>query len=130
VPGMSDLQRTIARLAEDFAASIIKALGAASLTELTTLGAAPARSAPRAAPKAAPPRGVKKAGRRSGKDLQGTIDAIVATLKTNAKGMRSEQLQRTLGLAKADLVRPIKEALEAKTIKKSGQKRATTYFAV
>lgn len=126
---MSDLQRTIARLAEDFAASIIKALGAASLTELTTLGGAPARAALAAAPTTTSKRRAKKGARRSPKDLQGTIDAIVAALKGNPRGMRSEQLQGALGLAKVDLVRPIKAALEAKTIRKSGQKRATTYFA-
>jgi hypothetical protein len=138
---MSQLRRAISDLAEQFAASVLKALHGASLQDLVGLsggGDAPRRGPGRprktetaaAAPSGATRlRRVKKGGRRSAKDLQGTIDAIVATLGKSKEGMRSEQIQKALGLTKKDVTRPLQLALSKKSIKKKGQKRATTYFA-
>jgi len=44
-------------------------------------------------------------------------------------GLRSEQLQKALKLTKQEIVGPIAAALAAKKIVKTGEKRATTYFA-
>ena len=44
--------------------------------------------------------------------------------------MTSEELQKALSIDKKVLVRPIAEALAEKTLRKTGQKRATRYFAV
>jgi hypothetical protein len=49
-------------------------------------------------------------------------------LKDAKDGMRSEELQKVLSIEKNAIVRPIIEALEAKKIRKTGQKRAITYF--
>lgn len=134
---MSQLRRTIADLAEAFASSVLKALHGASLNDLASLSGG--SGAPRRGPgrprkeesAAAGPklRRVKKGGRRSAKDLQGTIDAIVSVLGKSKEGMRSEQIQKALSLSKKDVTRPLQIALAKKSIRKKGQKRATTYFA-
>jgi len=136
---MSDLHRTIARLAEDFAANVLTALSTASLSDIATIaGSAPARATPRASTVAAnvpsndrAPRArrVKKRSRRSAKDLQGTVDAIVAALKKSIEGMRSEQIQRALGLSKNDVTQSLEAAIANRAVKKKGQRRGTTYFA-
>ena len=50
-------------------------------------------------------------------------------LKETKGGMRSEELQKALGLDKKTITRPLTMALAEKMIRKSGQKRSTTYFA-
>lgn len=133
---MADLHTTISRLAETFARDILAAIKSASLEDISALSGGGARGGrPRAAAPAAAPAQEKrggrrgKRGRRSSADLQGTIDAIVKALSKASEGLRSEQLQKTLGLAKKDVVRPLQLALQQKAIKKKGQKRGTTYFA-
>ncbi len=44
-------------------------------------------------------------------------------------GLRSEQLQKALGLDKKEITGPLNEALASKKIRKTGQRRSTTYFA-
>jgi hypothetical protein len=57
------------------------------------------------------------------------IERIVALLKANPAGLRAEQIREQLGLQAKELPRPLKEALDSGRLSKSGQKRATTYFA-
>ncbi|MGZ3419310.1 MAG: hypothetical protein ACXVEE_15665 [Polyangiales bacterium] len=137
------LKNTISRLAESLASEILAALRTASLDDLTALagggggGAAagarrrpgrPAKAA--AAPAAATkvPR-VKKGGRRSAGDIEKVAAAIVGAVKGAKAGLRSEQIQKALGLSKKDTQRPIAWALEKKLLRKTGEKRGTTYFA-
>ncbi|MDB4946848.1 MAG: hypothetical protein JWP97_6382 [Labilithrix sp.] len=68
-------------------------------------------------------------GRRSAGDISQMIDSIVSALAKSAAGLRAEQIRETLGVEAKELPRPLAEALEAGRITKSGQKRATTYFA-
>lgn len=146
---MSSLQQTIARLAEEFAANVLKAISSSSLSEITALGAAspgrsgttPSRStgapsrrgraaaasAPAASP-AGPWRRVRKHGRRGSEDLEAVIARVVATLKAGG-AMSSEQLQRALRLTKKDIARPIVLAVKRGTISKQGNKRGTRYTA-
>lgn len=42
--------------------------------------------------------------------------------------MRSEDIQKALGLSKKDVTRPLQLAIATKAIKKKGVKRATRYF--
>jgi hypothetical protein len=139
------LKNTISRLAETFASEILAALRTASLDDLTALaggggggGAAaagrrrPGRPAKAAAAPAAAgskvPR-VKKGGRRSAGDIEKVATAIVGAVKGAKAGLRSEQIQKALGLSKKDTQRPIAWALEKKLLRKTGEKRGTTYFA-
>jgi hypothetical protein len=139
----NNLQSSIQKLASDFAEGVLAAIRNASLEEI--IGAngaspahrgAPARRAPAAKAAAAPSPAAKRGskatralGRRSPQELESTIGKIVAALKGKKDGLRSEQLQKQLGLAKNEIVRPIQKALDDKKIMKMGQKRSTTYFA-
>src|SRR5688572_15543057 len=117
---MMQLRSSIEKLAQDFASSVLGALKGATLADITDLtgGGAPRRGPGRpprsGASKAAAPaaagsrlRRVKKGGRRSASDLQTTVNAIVSVLKTSSAGLRSEQLQKKLGLSKKDVTRPL-----------------------
>jgi hypothetical protein len=66
--------------------------------------------------------------RRSAGDIAHVVDRIVALLKQTPGGLREEQIRDKLGLVSKELPRPLKEALDAGRIAKSGQKRSTTYF--
>jgi hypothetical protein len=43
--------------------------------------------------------------------------------------MRSEEIQKSLGLDKRELPRVLRTGLEKKVLRSKGQKRATRYFA-
>lgn len=57
------------------------------------------------------------------------IESIVDVLAKNSSGMRAEQIRESLGVEAKELPRPLAEAISSGRITKSGQKRATTYFA-
>ena len=57
------------------------------------------------------------------------VEAIVGALAKSSTGMRSEQLRAALGVQSKELPRPLAEALSSGRVTKTGQKRATTYFA-
>ena len=57
------------------------------------------------------------------------LDTILAVLKTNKAGLRSEQLREQLKMDKKEMPRVLKAGLDKKVLKSKGQKRATTYTA-
>jgi hypothetical protein len=57
------------------------------------------------------------------------IDRIHSLLQGNSGGMRAEQIREALNVEAKELPRPLADALAAGRITKTGQKRATTYFA-
>lgn len=140
VPFMSALQRAIADLAQNFAAQVVKAIGTASLQDIAALtggAAAPsrARTAPAAAPaapaKAAPAAASRRGGsrrRRTADDLAALGGRIVDLLKTNSGGMRAEAIRDQLNVPRKELPRVFAQLVSSGAVKKSGQKRATTYF--
>jgi len=134
------LRNTIHQMASQFAAGVLEVIRGASLDEiLAEAGSAgatrrpgrPAASIAVVAP-AAGGRGARRKGgrlaRRSADDIAGVVGRIVSLLASKPKGLRAEQIRDELGLEAKELPRPIAEALAAKRIGKSGQKRATTYF--
>jgi len=141
---MSALQRTIADLAQQFAAQMVKAIGTASLQDIAALtgGGLPARTrvapAPAAAPAAAPARGGSRTAsrrrppagrrRRTAADLAELGGRIVDLLKSNAAGMRAEAIRDALGVPRKELPRVFSQLVASGAVKKEGQKRATTYF--
>jgi hypothetical protein len=143
VPAMSNLKSTIDQLAQSFAAGILEAIRGASLQELLVegghgvaakrgRGSVPTKTVTtHTTPTAsASPRASKgRLARRSADDVAKVVDLVVDALKKSGAGMRSEELQKALKLSKKEIVRPITQALAARKIKKTGQKRATTYFA-
>jgi len=147
---MSNLRSTIEALASQFASSVLGALRSASIDELVNVAGAgggggavrrgPGR--PRAAAAAtavaveaesASPRGRRgrggRLGRRSADDISAMIESIVGALQKAGSGQRAEQIRETLGVEAKELPRPLAEAISTGRITKTGQKRATTYFA-
>lgn len=135
---MSNLKSTIEGLASQFAISVIEALRGASIDELyavTSGGGGARRGRPRA--DGASPRKVApvargrggRLGRRSAAQIGKMIDSIVEVVAKSTAGLRAEQIREQLGVESKELPRPLAEALASGRITKSGQKRATTYFA-
>jgi hypothetical protein len=143
---MSNLRNTIESLATQFASSVLDALRSASIDELADVagrGAAGRRGPgrPRAESSegaaAAPRSGARGAargrggrlGRRTQNDITRMVESIVDVLAKNASGLRSEQIREALNVEAKELPRPLAEALSSGRVTKTGQKRATTYFA-
>lgn len=145
---MSTLRHQLDELASTFANGVLQAIRGASIEELVAEsrggGAAVKRgpgrpaaavatsaAAPAAAPAAA--RGGRRRGgrlaRRSADDIASVIDRIVDAVKQSTRGLRAEEIRSRLDLLPKEMPRPLKEALESGRLEKSGEKRATTYFA-
>jgi hypothetical protein len=134
------LRGTISQLASEFAAGILGAIRGSSLEAILgeTAGAARRRPGrPRKNPldgaespvAETPRRGRGGRLRRSAKALSRVVDQIASLLASHTKGLRAEQIRADLRLSAKELPRPIALALEGKRITKTGEKRATTYFA-
>jgi hypothetical protein len=119
---MSTLHATLESLAKKFAADIVKALRSLSLDDLL----AESRSAAPRASANAKSAGVKRT-RASGSAT--TVDAIVSELKKHKAGLRAEHLRKALGASKPAFNYYAAKAISEKKIRKTGKKRATTYFA-
>lgn len=142
---MSKLRSTIEALASQFAASVLEALRSASIDELVDVAGSGARRGPgrpRSADRdgadrtaAAAPRRSERAGRggrlgrRTAGDISRMVASIVGALQKSDGGMRAEQIREVLHVEAKELPRPLAEAIASGQITKSGQKRATTYFA-
>lgn len=140
---MSKLLRdTITQLAESFVSGVLSAVRSVSLEDLASEtdragGARRGRPAGRtAAPAsvAATPKASRRGRggrlrRRSPDDIAQVIEQVVGLLRGNSAGLRAEEIRAKLGLSAAELPRPISEALAARQISKTGEKRATRYFA-
>lgn len=135
---MTSLKTTIEQLAKSFADGVLTAIRTASLEDiLAESGRGGSRAAVAAmgarAPAAKAPAAKKGKGgrlaRRSPEQLAQVVTAIVSALEKAKSGLRSEELQRTLGLSKKEITGPINEALAGKKIRKTGERRSTTYFA-
>ena len=148
VPRMPTLQTQIQELASSFATAVLAALRDASIEDLLSDNAAsglpsvpmkrgpgrPRKTAIAPAvtslkPAAAPPKKGARLARRSPSDIEHVIGLLVATLGKHKAGLRSEQLQKTLKLSKAEIVGPLAQGLAMGRLKKTGERRATTYFA-
>ena len=130
---MSTLKSTIEDLAAEFAMRIIGALRAASIDELSSVAGLAGRRG-RGGRSADIESGTRRRGRggrlgrRSSADIGKMVDDIVALLEKHPEGLRAEQIREALACQSKELPRPLADALGAGRIKKSGQKRATTYF--
>jgi len=133
---MSTLRSAIASLAEDFVAQVLRALHTASLSDLAAIGSgAPARRGPGRPPKsasaAAPPAPRGRRGgrrRRTAADLEALGARVTDLLRSNPAGLRAESIRDSLNIARKELPRAISQLLSSGSIRKEGQKRATTYF--
>jgi hypothetical protein len=67
--------------------------------------------------------------RRTVDELEIVGKQVLKLLQQRGAGMRIEEINRTLGTNTRQLMRLIKMLLHAKKLKKTGQRRSTTYFA-
>jgi len=134
---MPTLRSTLNDLAQSFAESVLAAIKGTSLEELHSerSGARAARPAARDGeePTTRTRPGRTKPGRlprRSPEEIAKAVDLVGKLVKTHPKGMRAEEIRKTLGLDVREVPRILKEGLAKKKLKSKGQKRATTYYAV
>jgi hypothetical protein len=144
---MASLRHRLDDLASTFASSVLEAIRGASLEELlgdsttsprrgvarATRVESSAGAAAAAHAQPAHARGRARASgrlaRRTSDDIEQVIARIAGLLKQHPKGLRAEEIRSKLGLLSKEMPRPLKEALDSGRLGKSGQKRATTYFA-
>lgn len=133
---MSTLRQALEDQSRRFASEIVNALRSASLDELMSIAGGEAFRLPKlpgnapSAPKAA--KAANKEGRlnrRSPEDITRTLDNILAVLAVHPEGLRAEQIKEALNLDKREMPKPLALGLETGALTKSGNKRATTYFA-
>ena len=82
-------------------------------------------AAPATKPTATPRR--RKGGKRDPKEIDALTERTASFIKANA-GKRVEEIGKALSTPTKELALPIIRLLANKTIKKSGQKRATKYY--
>ena len=129
---MPNLQSTISNLAEHFVRGVLEALRQAPLAEIlaeTVSSGRPRQPEARAVERAARGGGSPRRPRRGGDVDQVLTQIVTALTEAGGGGLRSEELRKRLGLARADLTRALGKALAAGQVRKTGEKRATTYFA-
>ena len=137
------LQSALSQISEEFAQKVFELIRTAFIAELGNVtlspGAAPALRARTAAPKKAPPAArpepAKKGGakevrlaRRSPESIAKALDSIVGLLQKKPN-IGSEEIQKTLGLARNEIARPIALGISTGALRKTGEKRATKYSA-
>lgn len=140
------LQSALSQLSDEFAQKVFGLVRTALVTELNNVTlsmGSPAASRTRAeAPKTttstvatsskAPAKVAAQRGRlerRSSASIAQALDGIVALLRKKP-GLGSEEIQKTLGLARNEVARPITLGLSTGALRKAGEKRATKYSAV
>jgi hypothetical protein len=113
------LEVAVARATERFARELLEVFRDAVLGDVNPLKQ---NAAPRAARKATNHHTARGGGANVASEL-------MAALKKSSDGLSSEQLQKITGRAKREVFPTLTKLLETKAIRKTGQKRATRYFA-
>lgn len=119
---MNTLQTALNQIAQEFTTKIAAVISAASFQDVAGLtGNVPAKehSVPRGRP-----------ARRVGSSDNITTARVAAYIAKEPAGIRAETIREHFGVDKAAVVKVMKKALAENLIHKTGNKRATTYFAV
>ena len=133
---MSDFQNEMNRTVQEFVAQITELARRAAIDTLESAfgGGRAGRVATNGAATVAVlgrigrPRG-GRSGKRTPADLEALSDKFGSFVKANP-GLRIEQINKQLGTATGVLARSILNLLAEGKIKKTGERRATTYFPV
>lgn len=131
---MSSLRASLESLAASFATDLVRAIQSSSIEELRgAVGVGSKRGRPAAA--GSPPKVVKRGkggrlNRRSPEDIKAALEKMVVVLKKHQGGLRAEQIRKALHMQAKEMPRVLSEGLGKRKLKKKGQKRATTYFAI
>lgn len=125
---MSSLRQTLDDQARRFASEIVSALRSASLEELMSIVGSGGFHVPGAGAPALKSKGGRQE-RRSTEDITQTLGDILALLEKHPEGLRAEQIREALNLDKKAISKPLAAGIESGALTKTGEKRATTYFA-
>jgi len=132
-----ELRSKIRMAATRFTDDVIGAFAEAFSSVAADFGGTGRPRAARRAPAAKKPVAIKKSVapkpgkriRRSADQLEDIGQQVVRLLQANKKGLRVEYINKTLGTSTRQLMRPIQKLLSEGKLRKSGERRATTYFA-
>ncbi len=114
---MNQLTAALNQIAQKFANEIADAIKSASFADVAALnGAAPSQH-----------QAVARAARTPSSLTTARIHAFLT--KHGADGLRSENIREHFAADKVGMARALKKALAEGLVKKTGEKRATTYFA-
>jgi hypothetical protein len=130
---MGTLHSRLSALADNFANAVLDAIRGAPLEELLGGASAARSSAVRPSKVSLPTARASSSGRlkrRSPDDIAEALDHIHGLLKRHKDGLRAEQIRDQLHMQSKEMPRVLSEGLSKRKLKKKGQKRATTYFAV
>ena len=118
--------------------SIVKGAALESVRAALGDGAMPARRGPGRPPKAAggatgarrgrPPASSSRGGKRSSDEVDQMAERIATFVKSNP-GLGLEAIASGIGTATKELKLPVIKLLASRTLRKTGQKRGTKYFA-
>ena len=126
------LRSQLDSLAQSFANGVLDAIRAASLEDLLAESGGRRRGGEGGGGQPDPLR--KAAGgrlaRRTQEQIEATLAKVVAAVKaTRGKGLRAEEIRKSLGLDVREVPRVLKEGLKSRKLKAKGRKRATVYRA-
>jgi hypothetical protein len=130
---MSSLRESLQSLAAGFAIDLVRAIQGASLAELHSEVAGVVkreRSAQETSLKAVMRSNGGRLPRRSTDDIAGALNRVVDVLRGHDGGLRAERIREMLCMQSKELPRVLSEGLGRGKLRKEGQKRATTYFAI
>ena len=132
---MVSLKAALEGLAAGFAVDLVRAIQGASIVELQReVRGTAKRERPSAESFSSRTGGRRSKGarlrRRTSDDIAGALDRIVGALRAQQRGLRAEQIRSMLHMEAKELPRVLAEGLAEGKLRKEGQKRATTYFAM
>lgn len=124
------LKTTIESLAQEFAVGVLAAIRTASLQDILAETGAKNGHVSFSGTSKATGKGARVAlPTGKGKSSGDTVSAITSLLSSNPTGLRAEQIRTHLKIDKPTVTKALTQALASGSVKKQGQKRATTYFA-
>ncbi|HEX8793666.1 MAG TPA: hypothetical protein VF765_22135 [Polyangiaceae bacterium] len=128
----NSLRSQLDSLAQSFANGVLDAIRAASLEDLLAESGGRRRRGGEGG--GGQPDPLRKDGgrlaRRTQEQIEATLAKVVAAVKaTRGKGLRAEEIRKSLGLDVREVPRVLKEGLKSRKLKAKGRKRATVYSA-
>jgi len=128
-PMPTSLRSQLEELASTFTDGVLAAIRTASIEDLL----AESQGGRHARGGGGQPDPLRKGGRlvrRTQEQIEAMLAKVIAAVRaTGGKGLRSEEIRKTLGLDVREVPRVLKEGLRTRKLKAKGRKRATVYSA-
>jgi len=125
---MPTLDENLRAIAEKFCYEIVTAIRQSSLREILGEAAMP-KVGGATASKSAAPRSAKPSSGRRGRAPSLSGDQILALLKRNKGGMRSEDLRKALGTTKGPMRYHVLKLIAEKRVRMTGTRNTAVYYA-